>query len=190
VPVLALRVTYVGELGWELYAPSEYGRALWSTLWAAGREHGMVAGGYRAIDALRLEKGYRVWSSDITPDETPFEAGLGFAVALDEEAEFLGRDALVAAKAAGPRKRLRCLVLDDVRSVCLGNEPVRLGEAIVGRVTSGGSGFAVERSIAYAYLPPDTAIGTRGEVEVFGEWIGFDVAREPLWDPAGERIKA
>jgi 4-methylaminobutanoate oxidase (formaldehyde-forming) len=151
----------------------------------------MVAAGYRAIDALRLEKGYRVWSSDITPDETPFEAGLGFAVALDKEPEFLGRDALVAAKAVGPRKRLRCLVLDDPRSVCLGNEPVRVGGEIVGRVTSGGYGFAVERSIAYAYLPPDrAAIGTRGDIEVFGEWIGFEVAREPLYDPDGARIRA
>jgi glycine cleavage system aminomethyltransferase T/glycine/D-amino acid oxidase-like deaminating enzyme len=191
VPVLALRVTYVGELGWELYAPTEYGRALWTTVWDAGRPHGLVAAGYRAIDALRLEKGYRVWSSDITPDETPFEAGLGFAVALDKEAEFIGRDALVAAKAAGPGKRLRCLVLDDASSVCLGNEPVRVDVEIVGRVTSGGYGFAVEKSIAYAYLPPDRAeIGTRGEVEVFGEWIGFEVAREPLYDPDGARIRA
>ena len=191
VPVYALRVTYVGELGWELYAHTEFGVALWRTLWEAGVPHGLVAGGYRAIDALRLEKGYRVWSSDITPDETPYEAGLGFAVALDKGVEFIGRDALVAAKAAGPRKRLRCLVLDDPRSVCLGNEPVRVDGEIVGRVTTGGYGFAVERSIAYAYLPPDrAAIGTRGEVEVFGEWVGFEVAREPLYDPDGARIRA
>ncbi len=150
-----------------------------------------MAAGYRAIDALRLEKGYRVWSSDITPDETPFEAGLGFAVRLDKGVDFIGRDALVAAKAAGPRKRLRCLVLDDPRSVALGNEPVRVGGDIVGRVTSGGYGFAVGKSIAYAYLPPDrAAIGTRGEVEVFGEWVGFEVAAEPLYDPAGRRIKS
>jgi glycine cleavage system T protein len=191
VPVYALRVTYVGELGWELYAHTEFGGALWRTLWDAGVPHGLVAGGYRAIDALRLEKGYRVWSSDITPDETPFEAGLGFAVAMDKEPEFIGRDALVAAKTAGPRKRLRCLVLDDPRSTCLGNEPVRVGGEVVGRITSGGYGFAVEHSIAYAYLPPDrAAIGTRGEVEVFGKWIGFEVAREPLYDPDGARIRA
>ncbi|HEV8402813.1 MAG TPA: FAD-dependent oxidoreductase [Candidatus Limnocylindrales bacterium] len=191
VPVYALRVTYVGELGWELYAHTEYGQALWRTLWDAGRPHGMVAGGYRAIDSLRLEKGYRVWSSDITPDETPFEAGLGFAVAMDKPTGFIGRDALVTAKAAGPRKRLRCLVLDDPRSICLGNEPVRVAGDVVGRVTTGGYGFAVERSIAYAYLPPDrAAIGTRGEVEVFGEWIGFEVAREPLYDPEGARIRS
>ena len=190
VPVFALRVTYVGELGWELYAPAEFGSALWDTLWEAGRAHGLVAAGYRAIEALRLEKGYRVWSSDITPDENPFEAGLGFAVRLDKETDFIGRDALLAAKAAGPRKRLRCLVLDDRRAVCLGNEPVRLGGEVVGRVTSGGLGFAVERSIAYAYLPPDAGVGTRGEVELFGEWIGFEVMPEPLYDPAGERLRS
>ncbi|HZM71855.1 MAG TPA: FAD-dependent oxidoreductase [Candidatus Polarisedimenticolia bacterium] len=190
IPVLALRVTYTGELGWELYPPAEYGRALWDRVWVAGREHGLVAAGYRAIDALRLEKGYRVWSSDITPEETPYEAGLGFAVRLDKGVDFLGRDALVAAKAAGPRKRLRCLVLDDPRSVALGNEPVRVDGQIVGRVTSGGYGFAVERSIAYAYLPPDVAVGTSGEVEVFGEWVGCAVAREPLWDPDGARIRS
>jgi 4-methylaminobutanoate oxidase (formaldehyde-forming) len=189
--LLALRVTYVGELGWELYIPSEYGRALWRTLWDAGRPHGLVAGGYRAIDALRLEKGYRVWSSDITPEETPYEAGLGFAVKPDKGADFIGRAALVAAKSAGLRKRLRCLVLDDPRSVALGNEPVRVDGRIVGRVTSGGYGFAVEKSIAYAYLPPDqAALGTRGDVEVFGEWIGFEIAREPLYDPEGARIRA
>jgi glycine cleavage system aminomethyltransferase T/glycine/D-amino acid oxidase-like deaminating enzyme len=189
VPVYALRVTYVGELGWELYAHTEFGLALWQTLWDAGRPHGLIAAGYRAIDALRIEKGYRVWSSDITPDETPYEAGLGFAVDLDK-GDFIGRDALVAAKAAGPGKRLRCLVLDDPRSVCLGNEPVRIDGEVAGRVTSGGYGFAVEKSIAYAYLPPAVAIGSRGDVDVFGDWIGFEVAREPLWDPAGARIRS
>jgi glycine cleavage system aminomethyltransferase T/glycine/D-amino acid oxidase-like deaminating enzyme len=189
VPVYALRVTYVGELGWELYAHTEFGLALWQTLWDAGRPHGLIAAGYRAIDALRIEKGYRVWSSDITPDETPYEAGLGFAVDLDK-GDFIGRDALVAAKAAGPGKRLRCLVLDDPRSVCLGNEPVRIDGEVAGRVTSGGYGFAVEKSIAYAYLPPAVAIGSLGDVDVFGEWIGFEVAREPLWDPAGARIRS
>jgi glycine cleavage system aminomethyltransferase T/glycine/D-amino acid oxidase-like deaminating enzyme len=190
VPLRALRVTYVGELGWELYAPTEYGRALWSTLWNAGREHGLMAGGYRAIDALRLEKGYRVWSSDITPHETPFEAGLGFAVTLDKGVDFIGRDALLVARKAGPTERLRCLVLDDPLDVCLGNEPVRIDGEVVGRVTSGGQGFAVERSIAYAYLPPDRAIGTRGEVELFGRWVGFEIMREPLYDAGNERIRA
>ncbi len=190
VPALALRVTYVGELGWELYAPTEYGRALWATLWEAGQDEGLIAGGYRAIDALRLEKGYRVWSSDITPDEDPFQAGLGFAVALDKAVASQAIEALRAAKATGPIIRLRCLVLDDPLDVCLGNEPVRVEGEIVGRVTSGGQGYAVERSIAYAYLPPEAGIGTRGQVEVFGRWVGFEVAREPLYDPTNARIRS
>ena len=94
VPCLALRVTYVGELGWELYCPMERGLELWDTLWAAGRAHGLVAGGYKAIDSMRLEKGYRVWGADITPDDTPFEAGLGFAVKPDK-GDFIGREALL-----------------------------------------------------------------------------------------------
>src|SRR5947209_1553533 len=135
VPCTALRVTYVGELGWELYCPMEFALRLWDELWAAGREHGLVAGGYRAIDSLRLEKGYRVWGADVTPDETPYQAGLGFAVKLDKD-EFIGREALLAA--GDPERRLCCLVLADPRSVALGSEPVRVGDEIVGRVTSGG----------------------------------------------------
>ncbi len=191
VPLLALRVTYVGELGWELYPPTEYGLALWDLLVEAGVPHGLVPAGYRAIEALRLEKGYRAWSTDITPEETPDEAGLGFAVAIDKGVDFIGRSALVERRAAGPRKRLRCLVLDDPTAVALGNEPVRIDGRVVGRVTSGGYGFSVEHSIAYAYLPPErAALGTRGEVDVFGEWIGCEVVREPLYDPDGSRIRA
>ena len=100
VPCLALRVTYVGELGWELYCRSEFGLALWDTIWDAGREHGLVAGGYKAIDSLRLEKGYRVWGADITPEDTPYEAGLGFAVKLDK-GDFIGREALADGRRAG-----------------------------------------------------------------------------------------
>ena len=124
VPVRALRVTYVGELGWELYCPTEYGLTLWRTLWEAGQPHGLVAGGYRAIDSLRLEKGYRVWGADITPDETPYEGGLGFCVKMDKPGGFLGREAL--AEAGEPERRLACLTLADPRSVALGNEPVRV----------------------------------------------------------------
>jgi glycine cleavage system aminomethyltransferase T len=188
VPCLALRVTYVGELGWELYCPVEYGLRLWDTISEGGREHGLVAGGYKAIDSLRLEKGYRVWGSDISPEDTPFEAGLGFAVKL-EKGDFIGRDALLTADE--PTRRLACLVLDDPRSVALGSEPVRVGGEIVGRVTSGGYGYTVERSIAYAYLPSSSAApGTRVEVEIFGEWIQGTATEEPLFDPKGERIRA
>jgi glycine cleavage system aminomethyltransferase T/glycine/D-amino acid oxidase-like deaminating enzyme len=191
VPVRALRVTYVGELGWEIYCPAEYGLGLWRTLWEAGQAHGLVAGGYRAIDSLRLEKGYRVWGADVTPDETPYEGAVGFCVKLEKEGGFIGREALVEAREAGPRKLLRCLTLNDPRSVALGNEPVRVGGEIAGRVTSGGYGYSVERSIAYAYLPPDQAeAGTGVAVEIFGEWVEGEVASEPLYDPKGERIRA
>ncbi len=187
VPCLALRVTYVGELGWELYCRTEFGLALWDTLWEAGQEHGLVAGGYKAIDSLRLEKGYRVWGADITPEDTPFEAGLGFAVKLDK-GDFVGRDAL--AEAAEPERMLRCLTLDDPRAVALGSEPVRIGGELVGRVTSGGYGYSVERSIAFAYVPADHEIGAPVEVEIFGEWVSGVIASEPLFDPQGERIRA
>ena len=136
VPVRALRVTYVGELGWELYCPSEYGLGLWRAIWEEGEPHGIVAGGYRAIDSMRLEKGYRVWGADITPDETPYEGGVGFCVKLDKEGGFIGRDALAEAKDRGPRARLCCLLLADPRSVALGNEPVRIDGEIRGRVTT------------------------------------------------------
>ncbi len=188
VPCLALRVTYVGELGWELYCATEFGLRLWDVLSEAGRGHGLVAGGYKAIDSLRLEKGYRVWSSDITPDETPYEAGLGFAVKLDK-GPFLGREGLL--QRSEPTRRLVCLVLDDARSVALGSEPVRVDGELAGRVTSGGYGYTVERSIAYAYVPAaEAAPGRPVEVEIFGEWVGGEVAVEPLFDPAGERIRA
>lgn len=191
VPVLAVRVTFVGELGWELYCPTEYGATLWEQLWSAGGAHGLVAGGYRAIDALRVEKGYRVWGIDITPEENPYEAGLGFAVRLDKPGGFVGRDALVEIKERGPRRRLRCLVLDDPLAVPLGSEPVRVDGAIVGRVTSGNQGYRVQRAIAFAYLPTDRAdLGRRVDVEVFGQWVGAEVVKDPIYDPDGTRIRA
>jgi 4-methylaminobutanoate oxidase (formaldehyde-forming) len=150
----------------------------------------MLAGGYRAIDSLRLEKGYRVWGADITPDETPYEGGVGFCVKLDKD-DFVGKAALEQAQEDGLRTRLCCLTLEDPRSIALGNEPVRVGGEIVGRVTTGGYGYTVGRSIAYAYLPPAAAEpGTAVEVEIFGSWVSGEVAGEPLFDPKGERIRA
>src|SRR5204862_3658393 len=140
---------------------------------------GPLAGGYRAIDSLRLEKGNRGWGADVTPDETPYEAGLGFCVKPGKD--FIGREAL---DGAAPARRLCCLVLADPRAVALGNEPVRVDGELVGRVTSGGYGYTVGRSIAYAYLPATRAdVGRPVEVEIFGEWIGGEVAAEPLYDP-------
>jgi len=187
--VLASRVTYVGELGWEFYCPTEYGLRLWDTLWEAGAPEGMVAGGYKAIDTLRLEKGYRYWSGEISPDYTPYEAGLGFAVKLDK-ANFTGKDALVKQKAEGIKRKLCTMTLADDRTIVLGKEPIRSGDKIVGWVASGGFGYSVNKSIAYAYLPMEYAkVGTALQVECFGEQVGAEVAQAVLWDPKAERIR-
>jgi glycine cleavage system aminomethyltransferase T len=186
VPVRALQVTFVGEHGWELYAPSEYGARLWSELWAAGPDFGLVAGGYRAIESMRLEKGYRVWGSDITPETTPYEAGLGFCVKLDKEGGFEGRDALIAAKERGLERKLAAIVLDDPSKVVLGSEPVAIDGRVSGRVTSGGYGYTVAKSIAYAYLAiSDAEPGTAVAIDLFGEWVPGVVVREPVFAGAG-----
>jgi glycine cleavage system T protein len=192
VPCLAAGVTYVGELGWELYAPVEYGVRLWDTLWEAGGAAGVVAGGYRAIDSLRLEKGYRTWGADITPDDDPYQAGLGFAVKLDKDAEFVGRAALEAAKARPLERTLCCLVLAEPKVMVLGSEPVRVDGRVAGRVTSGGFGYTVGRSIAYAYLPPElaTAGWSVEVVDLFGRWVPATVCCAPLYDPEGSRVRA
>ena len=190
VPVIASRVTYVGELGWEFYCPVEYGLRLWDTLWAAGQPEGLVAGGYKAIDTLRLEKGYRYWSAEISPDYTPYEAGLGFAVKLDKS-DFIGRDALVKQKQEGVTRKLCCMTLTDDRTIALGKEPIRAGDHTIGWVASGGFGYSVGKSIVFAYLPVEcTKVGTRLEVECFGEKVGAVVDQPILWDPKGERIRA
>jgi len=188
VPCLAQRVTFVGELGYELYCPAEYTVALWDLLLAAGAPHGLLPGGYRAIESLRLEKGYRVWGSDVTSADTPFEAGLEFAVRLDK-GDFIGRQAL--ADAPPPPRRLACLVLDDPRLVVLGSEPVRVAGRPVGRVTSGGYGYTLGRSIAYAYLPSaDAVAGRRVELDLFGTIVGASVADAPLYDPGNGRVRS
>jgi 4-methylaminobutanoate oxidase (formaldehyde-forming) len=190
VPVLAQRVTFVGESGWELYAPTEYTLTLWDTLVEAGAAFGLRPGGYRAIDSMRLEKGYRVWGLDVTPETTPDEAALSFAVRVDKPGGFLGRDALLAARSRGPLRTLRCLVLDDPGVVCLGSEPVRVDGTPVGRVTSGGFGYRVGASIAYAYLPSTVDIDAPVGVGVFSDWVGARVSAEPLYDPSNARVRA
>ncbi len=189
VPCLALRVTYVGELGWELYSPSEFGLRLWDTLREAGHSRRLVAGGYKAVDSLRLEKGYRVWGADITPDVDPYQAGLGFCVKLDK-GDFIGRAALLERRDSPADTKLVCIALDQARSVVLGSEPVRIDGEVVGRVTSGGYGYTVGKSIAYAYVPSKCAVDTPVEIDIFGTWVTGRVAKEPLYDPTGARVRS
>src|SRR6202171_2791999 len=135
-----------------------------------------------------MERVYRVWGSDIGPESDPYQAGLGAFVKLDK-GEFIGRAALLKKQDAPAATKLACLVLDDPRSVALGSEPVRIAGEVVGRVTSGGYGYTVGRSIAYAYVPSTAAEGKPVEVEIFGTWVGGQVAKEPLYDPAGVKIR-
>ncbi len=176
---LASRVTFVGELGWEFYCPMEYGLRLWNLLYEAGQPYGLVPGGYRAIDSLRLEKGYRVWGADVTPETTPYEAGLGFCVKLDKD-DFIGKNILLKQKEEGLSQRLRCIVMDHGGFVAEGGEPVRWENQIIGRVTSGGYGYTLAKSIAFAYVPAQIGLGTRVSVEINGEWVDGTILKEPL----------
>lgn len=189
VPVTALRVSYVGELGWELTTRADLGLRLWDTLWAAGQELGVIAGGRAAFNSLRLEKGYRSWGTDVTTEHDPYEAGLGFAVRLDR-GEFIGRDALEQRRAESPQRKLGCLVLDDREVVVMGSEPVYTDGSPVGYVTSADYGATVGASIAYAWLPAEIAVpGRQVEVEYFGERHAARVAEEPLFDPDMTRLR-
>src|SRR5919204_2114064 len=179
-PVWAQRISYAGELGWELYGQIAMGQRAWDVLWEAGSEHGIVAAGGGAFDSLRLEKGYRLWGQDIHTEHDPFEAGLGFAVRMDK-GDFQGREALQRKLDAGPREKLACMTLDDPTAVVMGKEPILHDGRVVSYVTSAAYGYTVGRGIVYGYLPVELAVeGTPVEVEYFGDRLPATVAAEPL----------
>jgi glycine cleavage system aminomethyltransferase T/glycine/D-amino acid oxidase-like deaminating enzyme len=189
-PVWAQRISYAGELGWELYGQFAMGDRAWELLWEAGRGHGLVAAGLGAFDTLRLEKGYRFWGQDIHTEHDPFEAGLGFAVKIDK-GEFQGREALERILQQGPGRKLACITLDDATAVVLGKEPIRSDGRVVSYATSAGYGHSVGRCIVYGYLPVELAVpGTPVELEYFDERLPATVAEDPQWDPKGERLRA
>ncbi|WP_336051046.1 GcvT family protein [Streptomyces sp. CA2R101] len=189
VPVTALRLSYVGELGWELYTTADLGLRLWDTLWEAGREHGVIAAGRSAFNSLRLEKGYRSWGHDMTTEHDPYEAGVGFAV-RPAKGDFLGRDALEGRSEETVARKLTCLTLDDPEAIVLGKEPVYVDGSPAGYVTSAAYGYTLGRGIAYAWLPAAAAApGTPVHIEYFGDKIPATVAREPLFDPQMARIR-
>ena len=188
VPVTMLRLSYVGELGWEIYTTAELGLKLWDTLWAAGGPLGVIAGGRAAFNSLRLEKGYRAWGTDMTAEHDPYSAGLGFAVRLDA-GDFIGRDALLA-RPNGPERLLTPLVLDDEGCVPMGREPVYAGGKPVGYVTSAAYGHNIGAPIAYAWLPAELAApGTPVQIGYFDRLLTAETATEPLFDPEHERIR-
>jgi len=189
VPVTAMRLSYVGELGWELYTSADLGLKLWDTLWAAGQAHGVIAAGRSAFNSLRLEKGYRAWGTDMTTEHDPYEAGLAFAVRMDK-GDFIGRAAIEGRSAETVPRRLTCLTLDDPAAVVLGKEPVFAAGKPVGYVTSASYGYSIGRTVVYAWLPRALSVpGTALAVEYFGERLPATVAAEPLFDPQMDRIR-
>jgi len=193
-PVRALRVTYVGELGWELHVPIGATGDVFDALMATG--HGLRPVGYRALESLRLEKGYRAWGADITPNDTPFEAGLGFAVKMKSATPFLGRAALEARAGQPLGKRLAGFVVDDPDAVLVGRETILRDGRPVGYLTSGGFGYTVGRPIGFGYVRNETGVteeflaaGTY-QLVVANETVPARLAMAPLYDPAAARVKA
>ena len=190
--VLAQRVSYAGELGWELYIPNNRATMVWDMLLETGKEFGMELGGYKALDPLRLEKGFKYFTADITPSETPYEAGLGFCVHLDK-GDFIGREALVKQKAEGIKRKLCTLVLTDTEEFVqiYGGEAVYHEGKVLTRVRSGGYGFTVKKNIFYAYLPTELAKqGNRFTVELIEGKREAEVSASVLYDPKSEKLKA
>jgi len=195
VPVRTLRVTYVGELGWELHIPVECAIAVYERLMEAGRPYGIANAGYRAIESLRLEKGYRAWGADIGPDHTPFEAGLGWAVKLARGIPFLGRDALLAQRSQPLKKRLACFTVDDPGVMLLGRETIYRNGERVGWLSSAGWGYTVGKNIGFGYVRNADGVGDAMlasgsyEIEVAAERMACKLHPAPLYDPRGERVK-
>jgi len=194
--VWALRLTYVGELGWELHVPTESMVAVYESLMAAGSGVGICNAGYRAIESLRLEKGYRAWGAEIGPDHTPLEAGLGWAVKRGGGCDFRGRAALEAQRSAGVKKRLAAFVPDDPEVVLLGRETIYRNGARAGWLTSGGFGHSLGRAVGYGYVraeaPIDRDYLEAGDyaLEVAGDRLPCRLHLGPLIDPEMARIKA
>lgn len=196
--VRASRVTYVGELGWELYIPTEFATGVFDVLVAAGAEFGLRHAGYHALNSLRMEKGYRHWGHDISPDDTPLEAGLGFVVAWDKPGGFIGRDALLAQKAGGLTRRMVQFALADPDRRLYHNEPIWRDGAIVGSITSGMYGHTVDASLGMGYVSaPDGSLCDREyvlsggyEIEVAGERVAARVSLDPWYDPKSARVRS
>jgi 4-methylaminobutanoate oxidase (formaldehyde-forming) len=190
VTVLAQRVSYVGELGWELYIPANRAMLVWDALLKSGQEFGIAVGGYKVLDSLRLEKGYRYYTADVTMLETPYEGGLGFCVHLDK-GDFIGKDALVRQKQEGLKRKLCTLVLDGSEYTQIyGGEAVYHKGEVISRVRSGGFGYTLKKNILYAYLPIELAkTGNRFELNLIEGRFQGEVTATVLFDPKGERVR-
>lgn len=193
--VRALRVTYVGELGWELHMPVEAMADVYDALTEAGEPHGLAHAGYRAIESLRLEKGYRAWGADITPTDTPIEAGLGWAVKLKSNTAFLGREACQEVAGNPLRKKLSCFTIDDPDIILSGRETILRNGEVVGYLTSAGWGYTVAKNIGYGYVrngggvDDDYLKSGSYELEVACDRIPCELQTTALYDPKMQRVK-
>jgi glycine cleavage system T protein len=189
IPVWAQRVSYVGELGWEIYVDPDHAADVWDTLMKTGEKFDIRPIGYKALDAMRIEKGYLYWSGDITPEDNPFEAGLSFTVDLEKK-DFIGREALLKIKSEGPKHRLCALTLDAGGNLYGGESVYDSNGQLVDRIRTGGHGHTVGKDIGLMYLPAElTHPGTELEVEVLGERVRAVVVKTPLIDPEGKNLK-
>jgi glycine cleavage system aminomethyltransferase T/glycine/D-amino acid oxidase-like deaminating enzyme len=192
----ALRMSYVGELGWELYAPMEYAAGIYDALEEAGRDLGLRDAGYYALESLRVEKGYRAWGRDITADDTPLEAGLEFAVKLDKADGFIGREALVAQRARGVGKRLVIFTLENVSGLLWGDEPIWRDGILVGWVTSAAFGHTLGCPVAMGYVRHADGVDRafiesgRYEIERAGQRLPAQVQLRAPYDPRGIRLRS
>jgi 4-methylaminobutanoate oxidase (formaldehyde-forming) len=194
-PVRALRITYVGELGYELHVPIEYATTVYDALMAMDGQFGLVNAGYRAIESCRLEKGYRAWGSDIGPDHTPVEAGLGWAVKTRKNMRFKGREAIERQLEGGVKKILACFVPDDPDIVLLGRETIYRDDKRVGWLSSGGFGYTIGKPIGYGYVrnpdgvTEDFVLSGTYELDVARKRVPCKISLKPLYDPEMERVK-
>ncbi len=194
-PVRALRITYVGELGYELHVPVEYATTVYDALMAAGAGLGLINAGYRAIESCRLEKGYRAWGSDIGPDHTPVEAGLAWAVKTRKATPFRGREAIERQLSGGVKKMLACFVPDDPDVVLLGRETIYRDGQRVGWLSSGGFGYTIGKAIGFGYVrnpagvTEDFVLSGTYELDVARERVPCSVSLKPLYDPEMKRVK-
>jgi 4-methylaminobutanoate oxidase (formaldehyde-forming) len=194
--VRATRITYVGELGWELYVPAEFATHVYDTLVSEGQEHGMRHAGFHAMDSLRTEKGYRAWGTDITDQETPVEAGLRFAVAFDKAVEFNGKNALLRQLEDGVQKRLAIFTLENPEPLLLGEEPIYRDGEMVGRTTSAAYGHTVGRSVGMGYVENDDGVDAAYirsgsyEIEIGAERFPATASLRPPYDPKSERVRS
>ncbi len=191
-PVLSFRVTYVGELGYELYIPTEFAGHVYETLWESGQELGIKNAGYRTIASTRLEKGYADWSSELTPEYNPFDAGLGFCVALEKD-DFIGKDALAKIKAEGPKFKLCSFTIDADKPLMIqGSAPIIYNGEVVAVTTSAGFGHTIGKNICYAYLPIEKSSLKDGfEIESYKELYSATIQpSRVLYDPERKKILA